>query len=310
MKAKFISDISPGDVVDTHFLVAHKESPRPYSNKPGFWFKIRVSDRTGAVPVMFWGREEASVREIFGSFDVRDVVSVRGTASLYRDSLQISVNQGEGRIQKTAEYDQADLLPVSERSIDEMKSQLLAEIGGVGNRPIRRLLESFFVEDELFLDKFASWPAARNYHHGYVGGLIEHSLNMINLSKAVARNYDGALDADLLAAGCILHDIGKVFEYDVGAGITFSEMGDYLGHISIGAMMTKERIATLRQSGEEFAEEMEREILHIILSHHGTREHGSPVEPLTPEAMVVHKVDACDAQVKHMIEERARNQPA
>lgn len=306
MKSKFVKEMAPGDAVDTYFLVSFKESPRPYSNKPGYWFKIRVSDKTGTVPVMFWGKDEESVRELFGSFDIRDVVSVQGTASMYREQLQVSVNQGEGRIQKITEFDPADLLPVTDKDRDEMKSRLLQEVAGVQNPSIHRLLGSFF-NDAQFLDRFAAWPAAKNYHHGYVGGLIEHSLNMIRLARTVAQNYDPALDTDLLTAGCILHDIGKLFEYDVQAGITFSEMGDYLGHVSIGAMMVQAKISSIRQSGEDFSEKLEREIIHMILSHHGTKEHGSPVEPITAEAMVVHKVDACDAQVKHMIEERERN---
>ena len=308
MKGKFVKEMAPGDAVDTYFLVSFKESPRPYNNKPGYWFKIKVSDKTGTVPVMFWGKDEESVRELFGSFDIRDVVSVRGTASMYREQLQVSVNQGEGRIQKIAEFDPADLLPVTDKDRDEMKSRLMQEVAGIQNQPTRRLLESLF-GDAQFLDKFATWPAAKNYHHGYVGGLIEHSLNMISLARAVAQNYDSTLDTDLLTAGCILHDIGKLSEYDVQAGITFSEMGDYLGHVSIGAMMIQAKISSMRQSGEDFPEKLEREIIHIILSHHGTKEHGSPVEPITAEAMVVHKVDACDAQVKHMIEERERNNP-
>lgn len=306
MKGKFVKEMAPGDAVDTYFLVSFKESPRPYSNKPGYWFKIKVSDKTGTVPVMFWGKDEASVRKLFGSFDIRDVVSVQGTVSMYREQLQISVNQGEDRIQKITEFDPADLLPVTDKNRDEMKSRLLQEVAGIQNPSIRSLLESFF-NDGPFLDRFATWPAAKNYHHGYVGGLIEHSLNMISLARTVAQNYDSTLDADLLTAGCILHDIGKLFEYDVQAGITFSELGDYLGHVSIGAMMVQAKMSSIRQSGADFPEELEREIIHIVLSHHGTKEHGSPVEPITAEAMVVHKVDACDAQVKHMIEERARS---
>lgn len=303
MKQVFVSEVNPGDDIDSYFLVESQGMPRAYSNgKPGAWFRLEVSDKTGSMPVVFWGKDDGSVRELCSSFGVQDVVRVRGTATMYRDSIQISINQGYGFLEKIDEYDSTDLLPTSDLNIDDLKSHLLETIKNVKGEPLRLLLQSIF-DDKTILERYASWPAAKNYHHGYVGGLIEHSLNMVHLAKAVAQNYESSLDVDMLTAGCILHDIGKLYQYDMDVGIAFTVDGQYLGHITMGAMLVSQHIERLRQSGVDFDNDTERHIIHIILSHHGTHEHGSPVTPATPEATVVHQVDACDAQTKHMIQE-------
>ena len=307
MKSTFVGDISDGDALDTHFAVASRGPPRPYNNgKPGLWFSMDLSDKTGSIQAVYWGRDEAETRSILASFGAGDVVRVRGMATKHRERLQISINEGNGLVMKIDDYNREDLIPVSPVDVDEVKSRLLQRVRSVTNPQIRSLLESLF-GDAPFLDKYAGWPAAKSYHHGYAGGLIQHSLNMVELALAVSRNYAGDLDTDMLVAGCLLHDVGKMRQYDMGVSIGYTTDGDYLGHISMGVMMVQECISRIRESGGLFDSETERHLVHIILSHHGEMEHGSPVVPCTPEAMVVHKVDACDAQVKHMLEQKARN---
>lgn len=303
MKSAYAGEIADGDAVDTHFAVGSKKPLRPYNNKPGLWFGLDLSDRTGSIQAVYWGREEEEARTVFESFGIGDVVRVQGAATIYRDQLQISVNAGGGLIEKTDTYEREDMVPAAQVDIAGLKSRLLDHVRSVGDPQIRALLDSIF-GDGPFLDAYATCPAAKSYHHGYVGGLIQHSLNMVDLAMAVSHNYEGDLDTDMLVAGCLLHDVGKMRQYEVGMSIRYTTDGDYLGHISMGVMMVQERISGMRESGGEFDPETERHLIHIILSHHGEMEHGSPVVPRTPEAMVVHKVDACDAQIKHMLEQK------
>ena len=173
MKSIFVVDISDGDSVDTHFAVVSRSAPRPYNNgKPGLWFGMELSDKTGSIQVVYWGRDEAETRSVLGSFGAGDVVRVRGMATKYRERLQISVNAGNGLIEKVDDYEREDLVPVSPVDVDEVKSRLLQLVHSVANPQIRGLLESLF-GDVPFLDKYAAWPAAKSYHHGYVGGLIQ-----------------------------------------------------------------------------------------------------------------------------------------
>lgn len=307
MKSAYAESISNGDAIDTHFAVVSKMTPRPYTNgKPGLWFSMELSDKTGSIHAIYWGRDETEARQTFASFSAGDVVRIKGTATIYRDHIQISVNAGAGLIKKSDSYEREDMVPAITVDIEDLKSKLLETVRAIRNPQIRELLDSFF-GDAPFLNDYAVCPAAKSHHHGYVGGLIQHSLNMVKLAGAVSDNYNGDLDYDMLVAGCLLHDVGKMRQYEVGMSIRYTADGDYLGHISIGAMMVQEHIAAIRQSGGIFDADTERHLVHIILSHHGAREHGSPIVPRTPEAMAVHSVDACDAQIKHMIEEEARN---
>lgn len=301
MKDMFVNDITEGDTVDTYFAVSSKGPTRQYKNKAGLWFSAEVSDRTGRLNVMYWGNDDAATRQVFESLEAGDVVLVRGVAGKYNGRLQVSVNPGTGHIKKTRQYERGDLVPSAELDVEPLKAALQGRVSAIRNPQIRGLLESFF-GDESFMDRYAAWPAAKSYHHGYAGGLLQHSLNMVRLAMSVSENYPAKLDEDLLVAGCLLHDIGKLRQYEMDLTITYTADGDYLGHIAIGAMMVQGRISSMREAGEPFDEDTERHILHIILSHHGELEHGSPVKPATPEAMVVHKVDACDAQAKHMLE--------
>ena len=140
------------------------------------------------------------------------------------------------------------MVPAAQVDVAGLKSRLLDHIRSVKDPQVRALLDSIF-GDGPFLDAYAACPAAKSYHHGYVGGLIQHSLNMVDLALAVSRNYEGDLDTDMLVAGCLLHDVGKMRQYEVGMSIRYTTDGDYLGHISMGVMMVQERISEVRESG-------------------------------------------------------------
>ena len=181
--------------------------------------------------------------------------------------------------------------------------ELRGAIAGVGNGQVRALLESIF--DDGFMRRYSRWPAARRRHHGYLGGLIEHVLTMVSAARLFASRYD-ALDADLLVAGCILHDVGKLDEYTVdGAAIGSSADWRLAGHIHMGAAMVSRKMDEI----DGFDPVLRRKITHMILSHHGADSRGDPVygsavPPMFPEAVALHKIDDCDAKIKTAVEAR------
>lgn len=301
MKAQYIENLKTGTEVNSDFAVTSQTFPTKYRNKDGMWFSLEVSDKTGKISVKYWGGpDEEAVKVLFDSFSVGDIISITGKAQFdsYENAIVISIDaRGENSIQKSTTFDVADFLPITKKNIDNMILQLKETIEGIQDSDIKRLTKSFF-DDSSFMETYSKMPAASAYHHSYVGGLIEHVLNMIELSKVTASQYEGDLDVDLMIAGCIFHDIGKVQELEMKSSITYSTKGNLLGHISIGAQMVQSKIDSL----EGFPEILKNKIIHMILSHHGSLEFGSPVEPIFPEAIALNRIDECDSKVKRAIQ--------
>jgi len=298
VKSKFVEDLSEGESVEECFAVKSKKSPIAYKNKPGLWFSLIVADRTGEIPVKFWGGAvNGTVTKLFSSFNVGDVLLIKGPIEFdnFSKSLTISVNEGIGQITKVDEYDFSDYRSVSKLNREEMVKEFKEIIDSIKNSDIKRLLKDFF-DDEEFMKKYSESPAAQKNHHSYRSGLLEHVLNIIKISRIVVNNYP-ELDLDILIAGCILHDIGKIVEYKTTTVIDFTVEGRMLGHISIGSKMVEDRIVKLDKQAP-FEKSLKYKILNMILSHHGKLEYGSPVLPRFPEAIALHKIDDCDAQVK------------
>lgn len=293
---QFLGDLKNHTPVSSYFALVDKKSLRPYKSKPGLWFEVMLSDKTGQMAAKFWGgNNNVITQKLFDSLSTGSVVNVRGTTSQFQNILSINVDD----IHMITEYDKDDLILISDIDIGQLKLKLVTEIESMRNGSIKLLLNSLF-KDEIFFEKFTRWPAAQSYHHAYLGGLLEHVLNMVNTSKVICQNYP-SIDADMVKAGCILHDIGKVAQYDMDVGITHTLDGDYMGHIGLGIIMVQEKIKQLRDIGVSFDTDLERQILHIILSHHGKKEFGSPITPQTPEAWAVHLVDMCDAHLNHAV---------
>lgn len=286
MKSQFIQDFVDNNQVDSTFAIVTKSSTNSYNAKPGLWFSLLVADKTGEIPVKYWGgSDEDVITELHNSFIIGDVVSITGAVKYdtYDKCLVISIDARSGQtVTKQDSFDKTDFLPVTKKNIDDMVSILKTTLDELQNADIKRLLKSFF-DDASFMEKYSTSPAASKYHHSYVGGLIEHVLNMVELSKIVAKQYDGNLDVDLMIAGCILHDIGKLEELEAETSIQYTTIGSLFGHISIGAQMVQSKIDSL----EEFPVILKNKILHLVLSHHGTLEFGSPVEPKFPEAICI-----------------------
>lgn len=297
MTKQFVVDLREGDVVESYFAVIRKESIQKYKQKAGFYFGVKLGDKTGEVDLKYWGNEdEVQIRQIHSSFGEHDVIRVTGKVSVYQGKNQISINPDHGGISMTDSFDSGDLLKTTPRDIGEMKGELRKIIDDMDNVHIKALLNNLF-DDKDFMDRYANVPAAKSNHHNYIGGLLEHVLSMIGFAKTAAKSHQ-LLDCDLLVCGCILHDIGKMEELEASTSIAYTTKGSLLGHITMGYNMIDQRIRRLGS----FPEELALKILHMILSHHGRLEWASPVIPKFPEAVALHHIDNLDAKVKGVIQ--------
>lgn len=297
MQKKFVSDLAEGDVVSDQFYVSFKRPVKKYSS--GFMFELRVGDRTGEIPVKFWGgRNEMAVQIIHDAIKEGDIVLVTGAVSKYRDNLEISTNaddrQGVKRL-PPEEYHLENFVAKTESDIEAMYGELLAIVRSVNEKNLKALLSLFFM-DEDFSVRFKRCPAAIKYHSNVIGGLLEHTLRMVKVCERLSTIY-GELDRDLLLTGALLHDIGKVDEYEVGTRIFANDPGRLMGHVFLGAEEVRRMIACQ----EGFPEVLAWKLIHTILSSHGEVEHGSPVTPMFPEALAISMADEMEARMDMMI---------
>jgi len=276
-----------GDRLDKIVVVA-KKVRRDFSG--GKFLLFQFATKEGTLKGVFWDPPQDVDRGI----QVNDVIRVRGEIQEYQGSIQVKVNE----IQKLdeREYDPSLFLPVSERPGEELYADLLAIIESMENGHLHALLSAIF-GDEGFKRNFLKAAAAKGWHHAYVGGLAEHVCDMARLAMRAAEVYPEA-NRDLLLAGVLLHDLGKLQELAVTKHIDYSDAGRLVGHIPLGVEFLREYIRGL----DEFPDELELELKHMILSHHGTLENGSPVLPQTIEALLLHYIDNMDAQVRGVLQ--------
>jgi 3'-5' exoribonuclease len=299
-KEQYIENLREGDVVNDIFAVKVKNAPRPY--KRGTWFGLVVTDKTGEIAVKFWGGDNKDrVKRLYDSFRLGDVIQVRlGNVEIYEEKPQISISEHTGGIRRCGknEYDVSDFIPaLDEDRIKELLEIIKKDMKEIKNEQLSGLLGLFF-SDSAFVKEFAHSPSAMTHHHNYVGGNLEHTVGVIRLCKNICEMYPG-IDRDLVITGAILHDVGKLKEYEAKAAIEKTDEGNFIGHIVIGDRWTREKIAELKKKGKDFDNVLEDKLCHIILSHHGKYEFGSPRMPKTVEAMVVHQADMMDSQVKN-----------
>lgn len=302
-KEQFIENLRDGDAVSDFFAVKTKNPPRPY--KKGTWFDFVATDKTGEIGVKFWGGDNKErVKRLYDSFKVGDIVQIRaGYVEIYEDRPQISINEAAGGLRRCSpdEYDVRDFITALEESqIKEYFEQIKKEIKAVENKQLSSLLSLFF-DDPEFVKDFTHSPSAMTHHHNYVGGNLEHTVGVVRLCNNICKMYPG-INRDLLITGAVLHDIGKLKEYKVTASIDKTEEGNFIGHIVIGDRWIREKIAELKKIGKSFDQDLENHLCHLILSHHGKYEWGSPRMPKTVEACVLHQADLMDSQVKNYIQ--------
>ncbi len=286
---KYIKDLTEGARVSDIYLIKSRTNAVTKTGKD-YW-NVVLQDKTGAVDAKVWDLGSAGIEE----FEAKDYVDIVGTVTVFNGALQVKIERA--RVAREGEYEPADYLPVSKYNIDEMMAELVAMIDKTENPYLKQLLRSFFVEDEEFIGKFRFSSAAKSVHHSFVGGLLEHTLSVAKNCEYFAAHY-GVLNRDLLVAAAICHDIGKVREFVPYPENDYSDEGNLLGHIIIGAEMVGERIAKI----PGFPVNLANELRHCILAHHGELEFGSPKKPAIIEAVALSFADNLDAKMETFME--------
>jgi len=283
MDRKYISELSEGERIVGHFLVQSKQLLTTKAGKP--YLSLILQDKTGSISGRVWD----SASELYETFKNNDIIKIDGTVELYNRELQLIIRRL--RPSESEEVELADFVAHSAHDIDEMFLELCSLIESIENPHLRALLGGFF-EDEEFAKRFNASPAARNIHHVCVGGLLEHTLSTARLCEYLTTHYEN-LDGDLLITMAILHDIGKVRELEVSPSINYTEEGNLLGHIVIGIQMVGEKIEKI----PDFPPQLRTLVEHMILSHHGQSDWGSPRPPMFLEAEMLHRADDMDVKV-------------
>jgi len=283
LKRKFAEQIRERDQLDDAFLVRDKITAMAKNGKP--YLTLKLMDRTGEIEGRVWDR----VDELGGRFERDDFIRVQGKASVYLGKMQLVVQDLE-RLED-AQVDLADFLPVAGRSREIMLDEVRQLVATMTDPPLRALMESF-LGDEEFVAGYAAAPAAKAIHHVYLGGLLEHSLAVARLADDICRRYPG-VHRDLLLTGALLHDMGKISELCYERTFGYTDAGKLLGHIVIGVEMLERQLARL----PEFPSTLATLLKHLLLSHHGQYEFGSPKRPKTLEAVILNYVDDLDSKI-------------
>lgn len=289
IKMKYIDSLREGERINEIYLCKVKQSALTKAGKP--YDSLVLQDKTGTLDAKIWDPGSVGIDE----FDALDYIAVTGDVTSFQGNLQLSVKRvrkvGEG------EYNPKDYLPVSEKNIDEMYTELCGLIKSIANPYLSQLLKSFFMEDAAFEKRFKFHSAAKSVHHGFVGGLLEHTLGVAKNCDYFAKAYP-ILNRDLLISAAIFHDIGKLEELSTFPENDYTDEGQLLGHIMIGAEMVGMRIRSI----EGFPTRLGNELKHCILAHHGELEFGSPKKPALAEALALSFADNVDAKMETMRE--------
>jgi 3'-5' exoribonuclease len=288
MKDVSVSDLAQHEnqAITAYFLVQSKETRTTREGRP--YLALRLSDRTGIVEARMWD----GIAEVEHEFDRDDVVKVEAAVESYRGKMQLKIRRL--RRAHANEFSLGDYLPETTQDVEALYAELLEVARGVSNEPLRRLLLAV-LEDEELVPLLKQAPASKTIHHAYRGGLLEHIVSLCRLCRLASQNYP-AVDLDLLLAGAILHDIGKVHELSYQRSFDYTTVGNLVGHISIGL----ERLGRKMDALEDFPAELRVLIQHLVLSHHGRLEFGSPVTPRFVEAVLLHYLDDIDSKMEAM----------
>ncbi len=285
----FIETFHEGENIRDIYLVKQKTSAMTKNGKP--YDNLILQDKTGVIEGKIWDPNSAGIDD-FGALDYIDIT---GTVKEFNSSLQLNISRV--RTAKEGEYDPKDYLPVSSKDIEGMYREVLAYIDGVKNTYLHELLKSFFIDDKSFIGKFKQSSAAKSIHHGFIGGLLEHTLSVTKLCDYYSKAYP-VIKRDLLITVAILHDIGKTRELSAFPSNDYTDDGQLLGHIVMGTEMIGEKIRKI----EGFPEKLAGEVKHCILAHHGEFEFGSPKKPAIIEAVALNFADNTDAKLEAFTE--------
>ena len=302
MKDIYVADLAGFEesrIFDAFFLVLSKQQRMTKTNKP--YLNLILGDKTGQVEGRVWDPEDARIAK---EFERGDVVKLRGCVSRFDDRLQMKVDNLRKALPD--EVEKRDLLPCTLCDVDELWQKLLGFVESFTDPDLKLLLNTLLAESGL-AQAYREAPTAKQLHHAWLGGLLEHVVSLLKLADRVAGHYNelrpDSLHRDLLLTGVVLHDIGKVQELTWEAGFEYSVEGVLLGHIQMGMALVEKAIEKL----PEFPPRLKTLVLHLILSHHGKLEFGSPKLPMIPEALVLNFVDDLDAKMQAMTNEFERS---
>lgn len=300
MTRRYVNQLANGDAVDEPFLVADKQL-RP--NRQGnLYLHLDLRDKTGIISARLWNATEGLAR----TFEPGDYLHVKGKTQVFQGALQLIISHIEVVDSSLVEPD--DFLPRSNQSIGRLTARLRELLFGLSNPHLRALVECFLMDEE-FLGKFTSAPAGIKNHHAYHGGLLEHVVTLLNVADRIADIYPD-VDRDLLMTGIFLHDVGKVDELSYDRAFAYTDEGQLVGHLVMGVEMLRAKVEqTSDLTGEPFPPELLLRLKHMIVSHHGTHEFGSPKVPMTLEAVTLHYLDNLDAKI-HACTREIRDDPS
>jgi 3'-5' exoribonuclease len=288
MTRRFVDQLGDGENVDEVFLVADKQLR---ANRNGnLYLQLELRDRSGAMGARLWNTSDGLAR----TFDAGDFLHVKGKVQLFQGALQMILSSIERVASEKVEL--TEFLPHTDQDVEKLLARLRGFLGKVNN-PHLRALADVFLMDEDFVRRFCHAPAGIRNHHAYVGGLLEHVVTLMDAADRVLPLYP-ELDRDLLLMGIFLHDVGKVRELSYDRAFAYTDEGQLIGHLIIGVEMLAEKVPRVPElTGDPFPAELLLRLKHMILSHHGSYEFGSPKLPMTPEAIALHHLDNLDAKV-------------
>ncbi len=286
---KYIKEYKDGDRMFDIYMCKHKQSAITKNGKP--YENLILQDKTGTIDAKIWDPNNAGIAE----FDALDYIEVYGDVTSFQGALQVNIK----RIRKCreGEYNAADYVPVSQYNIEDMFKELLGYVKGIENPYLKQLLQAFFIKDENFVKSFKQSSAAKTVHHGFVGGLLQHTLSVTRLCEYYCGAYP-KLNRDLLITAAICHDIGKTREISPFPRNDYTDEGQFLGHIVIGTEMIAEKIRKI----PGFPVLLASELKHCLLAHHGEYEFGSPKKPAIMEALALNFADNTDAKLQTFTE--------
>lgn len=288
MSRRFVSQLGEREDLDDIFVVGEKQLR---TNRNGnLYLQLRLSDKTGSVAGMMWNANEKVYRE----FENGDYVRVSGKTQFYNGNMQVIINKVEKASANSV--DESEFLQLSHGARESLTTKLEQMLRGIKNYHLRSLAECLLIDDSL-MDQFQRAPAGIKNHHAYAGGLLEHVVRLMEVSQVVADLYP-EIDAELLLLGAFIHDLGKVRELTYDRDYGYSDEGQLVGHIVVAVEMLGEKLRDVpKLSGEPFPDDLAFRLKHMVVSHHGNYEFGSPKLPMTIEAVALHLLDNLDAKI-------------
>jgi len=281
---KWICEIKENDNIDSYYLV--KEKRIGTTRRDDIFLNIVIADKSGEIEGKVWDNAE----EIDKLFVIGDIIRVQGKVSYFKNQLQVKVVS----LEKTSRPFEASLfMESSDRLPSEMLEELKKLLTSLKNKNLKTLCR-LFLNDESFIDAIKQWPAAKGAHHAYLGGLLEHTLSVCKLAKKIGEHYEDVLDKEILVVGAFIHDIGKIEELSFRNGIEYTDEGRLIGHIILGLRLLDSKIDKIT----DFPDDLKLALRHIIASHHGELNFGSPKRPKILEAIAIHLIDDIDAKIK------------